>query len=120
TGYFLLAQVVEHISGQSFASFSKQYIFQPLGMRDTTIVGHYPSGITQLARGYENQDGHIRISESRWEQTGDGQVHTSARDLLRWLRHLDSDTTLTAPGGLHTARVLTMLADGDIPIVAQP
>ncbi|MDS1139474.1 serine hydrolase domain-containing protein [Pusillimonas sp. SM2304] len=120
TGYFLLGQVVEHVSGQTLADFSRQYIFQPLGMSATTIVDHYPSGIARLARGYEKRDGHVSISESAWEQSGDGQVHTSARDMLRWLRHLDADTPLATPGGLHTAGVLTLLTEGNVPVAGKP
>ncbi|MFT0531581.1 serine hydrolase domain-containing protein [Castellaniella hirudinis] len=115
TGYFLLAQVVEHISGSSLAAFSRQYIFEPLNLRATTIVDRYPSGLARLARGYEMKDGQLRISESRWEQTGDGQVHTSARDLLIWLRHLDDDTPLTTPAGRATPGVLTLLTEGRAP-----
>src|SRR5690606_34003094 len=102
------------------AAFSRQYIFQPLGLRDTSIVDHYPSGISVLAHGYEAQDGQSIPSESRWEQTGDGQVHTNARDMLRWLRHLDNDTPLTTPGGLHTPGVQTLLTDGAAPVVGSP
>ncbi|MGB6103873.1 MAG: serine hydrolase domain-containing protein [Pusillimonas sp.] len=117
TGYFLLAQVVEHVSGQALATFSRQYIFEPLGMRDTTIVDHYPSGITAMARGYQIDAGRARISESRWEQTGDGQVHASARDMLRWLRHLDDDTVLSTPSGRPAdAGVLSLLTSGDTPV----
>jgi len=115
TGYFLLAQVVEAASGTSLASFSRQYIFEPLDMLDTVIVDHYPSGIAQLARGYEDKNGKVSISESSWEQTGDGQVHTSAGDMLRWLRHLDGDTALRTPSGKPAQGILSTLTDGQDP-----
>jgi CubicO group peptidase (beta-lactamase class C family) len=115
TGYFLLAQVVEAVSGKTLAAFSRQYVFEPLGMRDTHIVDHYPSGITQLARGYRANGGKVGISESSWEQTGDGQVHTSAGDMLRWLRHMAADTSLRTPSGERAPGVLSMLTDGQEP-----
>ena len=99
TGYFLLAQLVERISGQALAQFSQHYIFEPLGMDQTTIVDHYPSALPQLARGYRVKDDHVQKSESTWEQTGDGQVHSSATDLWRWLQHLEQDTILMSPEG---------------------
>jgi CubicO group peptidase (beta-lactamase class C family) len=103
------------VSGKTLAAFSRQYVFEPLGMRDTHIVDHYPSGITQLARGYRANGGKVGISESSWEQTGDGQVHTSAGDMLRWLRHMAADTSLRTPSGERAPGVLSMLTDGQEP-----
>ncbi|TKR55078.1 beta-lactamase family protein [Allopusillimonas ginsengisoli] len=117
TGYFLLAQVVEHVSGQSLASFSRQYIFKPLGMPYTLIVDHYPSGINKLARGYQVKAGQTHINEPTWEQTGDGQVHTNASDMLQWLRRLDSNTPMTTPAGKQTAGILSLLTSDTEPVV---
>lgn len=99
TGYFLLAQLVERVSDQPLKQFSQHYIFEPLGMSQTAIVDHYPSTLPQLARGYRINDGLVEQSESTWEQTGDGQVHSSAVDLLLWLQHLEQDTVLMSPEG---------------------
>ena len=99
TGYFLLAQLVERISGQPIARFSQRYIFEPLEMEETAIVDRYPSALPQLARGYRVKQGQVQKSESSWEQTGDGQVHSSAADLWRWLEHLEKDTVLLSPEG---------------------
>jgi CubicO group peptidase (beta-lactamase class C family) len=88
TGYFLLGLVVERVSGRTLAQFSLEHIFAPLGMRDTSIVDAYPVDIPRLARGYSpadhgSADG-FEIDEAAWEQTGDGQVHTTIADLARW------------------------------------
>lgn len=120
TGYFLLAQVVERVSGQSLAAFSSQYIFQPLGMHHTVIVDHYPSRLPALARAYENQDGRLHLRESSWEQTGDGQVHTSAQDMLRWLQHVAHNTSLTTPRGAPAAGLLTLLTEDAAPRASKP
>jgi len=37
SGYFLLGQIVETISGQTFAQFTKARLFDPLGMADTSV-----------------------------------------------------------------------------------
>ena len=52
TGYFLLSQVVEHVSGRTLAEFSQAEIFAPLGMTSTSIVDRYPIDIVRSARGY--------------------------------------------------------------------
>lgn len=109
TGYFLLAQLVERLSGASLAAFSQQYIFRPLGMERTAIVDRYPAGLPQMARGYRVKDGQVQQVESSWEQTGDGQVHSSAADIGRWLAHLEKDTVLNSPDGHSLPGVRTVL-----------
>ena len=84
TGYFLLSQVVEHVSGRTLAEFSQAEIFAPLGMTSTSIVDRYPIDIVRSARGYAVMETGAKLSECAWEQTGDGQVHTSVRDLALW------------------------------------
>ena len=84
TGYFLLSIVIERVSGMSLKNFSRDNIFSPLGMTSTSIVDRYPADIPHLARGYSVGEGGVSISESAWEQTGDGQVHTTVGDLALW------------------------------------
>ena len=84
TGYFLLGVVVARVSGQSLAEFSRQRIFEPLGMKNTSIIDRYPAPIPTLARGYAQKDGGFRIDETGWEQVGDGQVHSDLHDLALW------------------------------------
>lgn len=37
-GYNLLGDVVESVSGQSFDNYTKEHIFEPLGMHNTTFI----------------------------------------------------------------------------------
>lgn len=119
TGYFLLAQVVERVSGQSLREFSGQRIFRPLGMHATRVVDRYPlpevAPPGEWARGYRSEgDGKFVRDESLWEQVGDGQVHTSARDMGRWLLHLDADTPLVTRDGAATPGVRSLLLGIDV------
>ncbi|MGE7885685.1 serine hydrolase domain-containing protein [Bacillus sp. NPDC094077] len=92
TGYLLLSLVVEKVSGKSLCQFTKERIFDPLNMRDTTIVDYYPTTIS-IARGYsKNGQGTYKIYESPWEHTGDGAVHTTAEDLVEWGGNLTTGT----------------------------
>jgi len=84
TGYFLLGVVVARVSGKSLAEFSRERIFAPLGMKNTSIVDRYPAPIPQLARGYAPTETGFRIDETGWEQVGDGQVHSDVHDLALW------------------------------------
>jgi len=84
TGYFLLGVVVARVSGQSLAEFSRERIFAPLGMKNTSIIDRYPAAIPTLARGYAKTDTGFRLDETGWEQVGDGQVHSDLHDLALW------------------------------------
>lgn len=92
TGYFLLSQVIEKVSGKSLRQFKKERIFDPLNMRATTIVDYYPTTIS-IASGYsKNEQGTYKIYESPWEHTGDGAVHTTVEDLIKWGENLTIGT----------------------------
>jgi CubicO group peptidase (beta-lactamase class C family) len=84
TGYFLLGVVVARVSGRSLAEFSRTQIFEPLGMRNTSIVDRYPAPIPRLARGYRTAGSGFLVDETGWEQVGDGQVHSDLHDLALW------------------------------------
>ena len=90
TGYVLLATVVQRVSGLSMKQFVERNVFAPLGMANTTIVDRYPAQIPALARGYTPDGDGFRIDESAWEQVGDGQVHTSVKELFRWAENFHS------------------------------
>ncbi|AIW84537.1 D-alanyl-D-alanine carboxypeptidase [Bacillus mycoides] len=92
TGYFLLSQVIEKVSGKCLREFMKERIFNPLNMKDTTIVDHYPTSIS-IARGYlKNKQGTYEIYVSPWEHTGDGAGHTTVEDLVIWGKNLTTGT----------------------------
>ncbi|WP_163092887.1 serine hydrolase domain-containing protein [Bacillus cereus] len=92
TGYFLLSLVVVKVSGKPLRQFAKERIFDPLHMKDTTIVDCYPTTIS-IARGYsKNEQGAYMVYESPWEHTGDGAVHTNVEDLVRWGENLTTGT----------------------------
>lgn len=92
TGYFLLSNIIERVSGKSMKEFAAENIFKPLQMNDTSIVDHYPANIPALVRAYSPAEQGFKIDESTWEQTGDGQVHTTVSDLLRWSENYATGT----------------------------
>ena len=85
TGYFLLSQIVERVSGQSLVEFARQNIFEPLKMTQTRFVDRFPAGIPRLARGYSPAaGGGFELDESGWEMTGAGSLTTTVGDLAKW------------------------------------
>ncbi|MDX7998466.1 beta-lactamase family protein [Xenorhabdus sp. Reich] len=84
TGYFLLSQVVEEVSGMKLSQFSQEHIFKPLGMRSTFIVDEYPIAV-EFAHAYCQKG---QLFESLWTHTGDGAVHSTVVDLMLWGENL--------------------------------
>jgi CubicO group peptidase (beta-lactamase class C family) len=86
TGFFLLSVIVKRASGKSLKEFAAENIFTPLGMAHTQYRDSHTALIPDRAMAYdakENQDGYA-LNVSYFEQTGDGAVHTSVEDLLKW------------------------------------
>lgn len=92
SNYSLLALVVERVSGQTFADFMAERVFQPLGMTDTWIsadhhriragqAGPYASAAEGFERRY--------LPYSSYGATG---VRTTAADMARWMIQMDRGT----------------------------
>ena len=84
TGFNLAAIIVSRVSGQSFAEFSRERIFKPLGMirtswRDdyTRIVKHRAIAYEPLADGFHEDMPFENVH-------GNGGLLTTVADLLKW------------------------------------
>lgn len=86
SGYALLALTVEAVSGQSFAEFLKQQIFQPLGMDHTIAFEKSFSTVERRAYGHSRTEtGFIQTDQSLTSAVlGDGGIYSSVEDLSRW------------------------------------
>lgn len=86
TGFAFLALIVEKASGQTFASFLKDNIFEPLHM-DNTLA--YEAGISTVPHrtfGYSDKDGGFAKTDQSLTSSvlGDGGVYSSVNDLYKW------------------------------------
>ena len=85
TGFFLLSQIVERVSGKSLNAFAQERIFRPLGMTKTLFQDDHTQVVKDRATGYGAvEGGGFRIYLSNWDETGDGNVYTTVRDLALW------------------------------------
>jgi CubicO group peptidase (beta-lactamase class C family) len=99
TGYFVLASIVEKISGMSFSSFLKRNIFEPLEMKDSYVYSFENDSINEnqldgyrLYRGWR----HLKISSTVNDAiVGDKNVYTTAEDLFKWTLGLNAGRLLT-------------------------
>jgi CubicO group peptidase (beta-lactamase class C family) len=86
TGFFLLSLIVKRVSGKTLREFAAENIFTPLGMTHTQYRDDHTSLIPDRAMAYDadkKSEGYT-LNVSYFEQTGDGAVHTSVEDLLKW------------------------------------
>jgi CubicO group peptidase (beta-lactamase class C family) len=96
SGYVLAAKVIEIASGQEYADFLHEAIFEKLGMEDTgqdvftTVLPH-------RATGYGNAEREIYNAPYRDMPftSGAGSLYSTVLDLYKWDRALYSDTLVS-------------------------
>jgi CubicO group peptidase (beta-lactamase class C family) len=84
TGYNLSAIIVARVSGQSFADFSRDRIFAPLGMTHTSWRDDYTRIVKRRAIAYEPAADGYREDMPFENVHGNGGLLTTVGDLLRW------------------------------------
>jgi CubicO group peptidase (beta-lactamase class C family) len=86
SGFFLLSVIVKRASGQSLREFAAENIFQPLNMSHTLYRDSHTLLVPNRALAYDpiEKGSGYTFDVSYFEQTGDGAVHTSVGDLLKW------------------------------------
>lgn len=99
TGYFVLASIVEKVSGTSFSSFLKENIFDPLDMNDSFVYSFENDNIkTNQLAGYRIYRGwrHLKINSTVNDAiVGDKNVYATSEDLFKWTLGLNSGKLLS-------------------------
>lgn len=84
SGYNLAAIIVSRVSGKSFADFSRERIFEPLGMTRTSWRDDHTRIVKGRAIAYSTTSGGFRISMPFENVHGNGGLLTTVGDLLKW------------------------------------
>ncbi len=85
TGYTLLAEVVARVTGQSFPEWTKQHIFEPLGMTHTHFHDDHQLVVKNRAYSYGPRDeGGFRKNVLSYANVGATSLFTTAEDLVKW------------------------------------
>ncbi len=92
SGYNLLAILVDRVSGMSFAEFSRERLFEPLGLQDTQWRDDYRRIVPGRASAYSPSGDGFRINRPIEHVHGNGGLLTTVSDLLRWNEHLRQAT----------------------------
>lgn len=98
TGYNLLAEVVQRVSGLSFRDWTEQHIFQPLGMTNSRFLDDYTELIPHRASGYYlDQSGEYHVATNNLMALGSSSLFSSTSDLAKWVMNLDQPSAEMAP-----------------------
>ena len=96
TGFNLAAIIVERVSGQSFQAFTRERLFQPLGMTRTSWRDDYTRIVKGRASAYNERDGAFHTDMPFEDVYGNGGLLTTVGDLLKWNEHYDSPVAADA------------------------
>jgi len=88
TGYILLVRLIEHISGKSFAEFTQEHIFSPLGMETALFIQNPSRIITNYAQGYKKSHDGFDIFSTRSSLAGSTGMVCTVKDMVKWDRFL--------------------------------
>jgi CubicO group peptidase (beta-lactamase class C family) len=93
TGYTLLVEVIQRVTGRPFAAWVKENIFEPLEMHDTRVRDSLGELIEGRAYSYYAlEGGGYENAPSNALMLGGSNVFTTVDDLVKWARNLDEGT----------------------------
>ena len=112
TNYWLLARVIEQLSGQTYAQFMQERVFAPLDMQSTRTA--LPSQVLMgRAAGYRLVDGRLENREGMQSNTGRGlgDIVTTVGDMASWEKE-QRNPRLIRPETARLAHTPVKLDDG--------
>ncbi|TJY35956.1 serine hydrolase domain-containing protein [Pontimicrobium aquaticum] len=105
--YIMLTVILESVSGQTYNTFLKEYLFEPAQMTSTGYKS-ITFNTERLAHGYYyNRDDekwtdwgttqqHLPYNDNHWYSIGKGDIHSTIEDLYKWHVALKNNVVLTS------------------------
>ncbi len=112
TNYNLAALIVERVSGKSLADFSRERIFVPLGMTNTSWRDDHTNIVRQRAQAYRYHEDHYHLNMPFENTVGAGGLLTTVRDLLKW--NANFATPVVGDAAMLAAMVTPTLLPGGV------
>jgi CubicO group peptidase (beta-lactamase class C family) len=112
SGYFLLGQIIEKVSGKTYPDYLEEVFFKPLGMAnssyasDKKIIANRADGYTTGSKGIENAP-YISMTQPY----AAGSILSTVEDLYKWNSAVKSNKLLKKES-LEKALTRYKLADG--------
>lgn len=90
SGYTLLAEAVKRVSGKTFAEYTKENIFAPLGMSDTQFYDDFNKIVKNRAYSYEKENGAYKKKNLNYSNVGATSLLTTVEDLSKWALNFEN------------------------------
>ena len=90
TGFTLLAEVVARVSGVSFATFTKNKIFDPLKMENTLFYDNHERIVKNRAYSYKMPGNKYFKSRLNFANAGATSLFTTIEDLALWAMNFEN------------------------------
>lgn len=86
SGYVVLANIVEKVSGMRYARYVKKHIFEPLKMRESAVYDETKPKIANRAVSYQKKGENYEIVDFTPMNLiyGDGSINSTIKDLAKW------------------------------------
>ncbi len=113
SNYFLLARIVEEVTGEDYPQVQRERVFDPLDMDDTTAAGDRQ--LAGVAHGYVTGEDGVPQEAPAFalsNAAGSGDVSSTTRDVLRWSRAVASSELVAADTLAEMLRPVAQLAPG--------
>lgn len=96
-GYIVLGAIIQQVSGESYASYIQQHIFDPAGMSHTSISAYKPEDVANMAHGYTDQNGTWSDVSNTYEiGNPSGGAYATTEDLMKFAQAFTSHKLLSA------------------------
>ncbi len=89
SGYVLLAEIVERVSGMTFAQFTQEKIFKPLKMNNSLFLDDLSLVVKNKAHSYSEQENEYQLISLNRSIVGSTGLNTTTYDLSLWAMNFD-------------------------------
>ena len=91
TGYNLLAEIVERVTGDSFREWTDANIFKPLAMVDTHFHDDHQMILKNRAYSYQAaENGEFKHAVNNTTALGSSSLYSTVEDLAKWILNFDN------------------------------
>ena len=90
TGYNLLAEIIERVTGDSFRDWTDTHIFKPLGMTNSHFHDDYEMILKNRAYSYQvDENGGYKHAVNNTTALGSSSLYSTVEDLVKWILNFE-------------------------------
>lgn len=90
TGFTLLAEIVKRVSGKTFAEFTEENIFEPLGMNSSQFYDDHEKIVKNRAYSYGQENEVFKKRILSYSNVGATSLFTTVEDLAKWTMNFEN------------------------------